>query len=158
MPFYQRRQHRNWRFRGFASRQRADAMTINRMVGQCVDHDWDLVQNRLEPGGSRARRTWRREHIVGPYNMDSRVIAWGLGGFSHTRPWAPVPRQVFHLELTYFIASMNIAAATHRVIGVEETNTSQVCPIHGAGYENGVPNVDHNLLPVQKWWYSCPHR
>jgi hypothetical protein len=84
------------KFRAHASRQRADAMTINRMVGQCIDHDWDLVQSRLEPGGSRERRAWRRGNNLGPYDMSSRVLAWGLGAFSHTRPWAPVPRQVCH--------------------------------------------------------------
>ena len=94
IPFYSRPQHRNWKFRAHASRQRADAMLINRMVGQCVDHDWDLVQSRLEPGGSRARRSWRRNNGIVPYDMSSRVLAWGLGAFSHTRPWAPVPRQV----------------------------------------------------------------
>ena len=64
IPFYSRPQHRNMKFRAHASRQRADAMTINRMVGQCIDHDWDLVQSRLEPGGSRERRAWRRGKIL----------------------------------------------------------------------------------------------
>jgi hypothetical protein len=94
LAVYQRRQHRAWRFRGHATRQRAVAMLINRMAGRCVDEEWKKIQTRLEPGDKQGRRFDRRVWGVAAYPTTPRIFAWGDGSWNHTRPWAPVPRQV----------------------------------------------------------------
>lgn len=145
---YQQLKHRRWRFRGHATRQRADQMTINRLAGDCRPEEFAMLQNRLEPGGAKVRRALRYAANIPAYAMNNRVFAWGQGGFSHTRPWAPIPQQRL----------MKKAAASHRVVLINENNTSKVCLFHAVGYENPIAIVDHPVVTPRKLWSTCGHR
>ena len=101
LSVYRRRQHRAWRFRAFAMRQRAEAMLINRLAGRCHDEEWHKIQNRLQPGDKQARRSVRHLNGIAPYDTTPPIFAWGDMSCSHARPWAPVPSQVIILILCF---------------------------------------------------------
>lgn len=138
---------RRRRFRSFAMRQRADQMTINTLIGQCNVDEYQGIQTRIQSGQAKERRRARRQAHVPPYDLHSRIFAWGQGGFSHQRPWAPIPQQRL----------MNVAAKDHRVVLVNENMTSQVCCAHG-GYEEPVALIDHYVAQVNVNYSKCAHK
>ena len=85
-------------------RQRAEAMLINRLAGRCRDDEWVQLQMRLEPGDKQGRRFDRHVWGIPAYDTAPRIFAWGDKSFRHTKPWAPVPRQVIHsfYYISYF--------------------------------------------------------
>ena len=102
LTVYRRRQHRAWRFRAFAMRQRAEAMLINVLAGRCIAADWEKVQTRMQPGDKEVRRNQRRMLGIPAYDTAPRIFAWGDKSFTHQRPWAPVPRQVILFLFSFF--------------------------------------------------------
>ena len=94
LDVYQRSEHRQWRFRAFATRQRAEQMLVNRIAGRCRWQEWRDVQRRLVPGAKQLRRVGRQVNGFPPYDTGPRLFAWGDGSWAHQRPWAPVPRTV----------------------------------------------------------------
>jgi hypothetical protein len=170
LSVYRRRQHRAWRFRGFATRQRAEAVLVNRMVGRSYDAEWfHSMQTRLEPGDGRGRRYNRYVMGMAPYATNARVFAWGDRSWDHQKPWAPVPRQVSFIAFSQPLCSksvclqklVEVASRNHIVLMVDEFNTSARTHLTGAGYEHPaavVPGPPPFNQQVQVIRGSCNHR
>jgi hypothetical protein len=137
---YSHIRHRNWRFRSFICKQRAEQCAVNRIVGECRDEEWEGLQRRIQPGDRKRRRRLRRQMGIPPCDMTSRVLAWGMGSYSWRRPWASIPKQRLQIQASHL----------HRVVLIDEHRTSQVCIIllntgicNCAGYDAPLP-----VLPV----------
>ena len=77
LEVYQRRQHRNWKFRAFAMRQRAEEMIVNRLARRCREEEWETLHNRIQPRARKTRPQARRQNGVPSYPTDPCLFAWG---------------------------------------------------------------------------------
>ena len=113
------------RFRNYITRQRAEQITINRMVGECRDEEWrNEFQKRIQPKDGERRRRIRRQNGI-RYSLHPRVFSWGDLSVRHLAPWAPVPRQVRFFNI---FTSRNWSKWSYGIRNQRIQNISNVAP------------------------------